>query len=170
MGSDGIVKATIEHYIELFRRERDISSLLIRPSNPYGPRQGHISVQGVVATFLNLFLAKEVLHICGDVSVVRDYIFVEDLPELCVRAGSSRRDGVFNDGSGIGVIVNGIVAEISRATGHIVVSEYSRGRAVDVPRSVLDMSRVKETFGWQPAISLQSGIATTWSWLTSVQE
>jgi UDP-glucose 4-epimerase len=169
IGSYGIVKATIEHYIELFRRERGISSTIIRPSNPYGPRQGHIGVQGVVATFLNRLLNEEALRIWGDGSVVRDYIFVEDLAELCVQAGSSRQDGVFNGGSGIGVSVNDIVAEISRTTGRSIVPEYSPGRTVDVPCSVLDMSRVQETFGWQPAISLQHGIATTWSWLTTAR-
>jgi UDP-glucose 4-epimerase len=170
IGSYGIVKATIEHYIELFSRERGISSTIIRPSNPYGPRQGHIGVQGVVATFLNRVLNGEALQIWGDGSVVRDYIFVEDLAALCVRAGSSRQYGVFNGGSGIGVSVNDIVAEISRVTGRSIVPEYSPGRAVDVPRSVLDMSRVHETFGWQPAISLHSGIATTWSWLATVRD
>ena len=41
--------------------------------------------------------------------VVRDYLEVGDLAELCVRAGTSDREGAYNAGSGHGLSINEIV-------------------------------------------------------------
>ena len=46
INSYGIVKAAIENYLEMYRRTRGISPLILRPSNPYGPRQGHAQAEG----------------------------------------------------------------------------------------------------------------------------
>lgn len=45
---------------------------------------------------------------------------------------------------------------------------YRPGRAVDVPRSVLDITTARETFGWSPRIALREGIAETWDWMKQV--
>lgn len=166
INSYGIVKVAIEQYIDIYCRERGLSAVIVRPSNPYGPRQGHVGVQGVVATFLNRVLSDEPIQIWGDGSVVRDYIFAEDLADLCVNAEISGQDGAFNGGSGTGVTVNEIVAEIGRATGRTIVPNYIPGRAVDVPISILDMSQVQTRLGWEPKVGLRDGIEATWQWLS----
>ena len=56
INSYGIVKATIEHYLQMYRRTRGLSPIIVRASNPYGPRQAHSGVQGVVSTFLRRIL------------------------------------------------------------------------------------------------------------------
>lgn len=59
ISSYGIVKVAIENYIQLYARERGIAATILRPSNPYGPRQGHAGLQGVVGTFLRLAMNDE---------------------------------------------------------------------------------------------------------------
>jgi len=44
INSYGIVKVAIEHYLELYRRSYGLSTLAIRPENPFGPWQGHDGV------------------------------------------------------------------------------------------------------------------------------
>ena len=39
VGSYGIIKNTIEQYIQMYARRNKFSFLIVRPSNPYGPRQ-----------------------------------------------------------------------------------------------------------------------------------
>ena len=46
INSYGIVKASIEHYLEVYRRTRGFSPIIIRASNPFGPRQAHSGVAG----------------------------------------------------------------------------------------------------------------------------
>lgn len=165
INSYGIVKTTIEHYIDLFQRTRGLSSLVIRASNPYGPRQGHTGVQGVVATFLHRVLHDEPIEIWGDGSVVRDYLYIEDLADLCATAAFSKEEGACNGGSGQGTSLTDLITLIGSVTAREIKVESRPGRAVDVPRSILDMSLAQTRFEWKPAVPLETGIQKTWDWM-----
>jgi UDP-glucose 4-epimerase len=165
VNSYGIVKAAIEHYLQMYRRTRGFSPVIVRASNPFGPRQAHSGVQGVVSTFLRRILTGEPIEIWGDGTVVRDYLEVSDLAELCVRAGTSDREGAYNAGSGHGLSVNDVVEAVRKVTGADVKVIYKPARPVDVPRSVLDCSRAKNEFGWECVIGFDSGLSNTWNWL-----
>jgi UDP-glucose 4-epimerase len=165
INSYGIVKATIEHYLEMYRRTRGLSPIIVRASNPFGPRQAHSGVQGVISTFLRRILTAQPVEIWGDGEVVRDYLTVGDLAEFCVRAGTSGKEGVYNAGSGHGVSINEIVEVARKVTGSGFTVVYKPGRAIDVPCSVLDCSRAKHDFGWECEIEFDAGLCKLWSWL-----
>jgi UDP-glucose 4-epimerase len=165
INSYGIVKAAIEHYLEMYRRTRGFSPVIVRASNPFGPRQAHSGVQGVISTFLRRILAGEPVEIWGDGAVVRDYLEVGDLSELCVRAGTSDREGAYNGGSGIGLSVNEVVEAVRSVTGAHVKVIYKQGRSVDAPKSVLDCSRAKNDFGWECRTEFHSALHNNWNWL-----
>jgi UDP-glucose 4-epimerase len=165
INSYGIVKATIEHYLEMYRRTRGLSPIIVRASNPFGPRQAHSGVQGVISTFLRQIQERQPLEIWGDGTVVRDYLEVGDLAELCVRAGTSGNEGVYNAGSGHGVSINEIVEAARKVTGSGFRVVYKPGRAIDVPCSVLDCSRAKHDFGWECEIGFEAGLSELWNWL-----
>jgi UDP-glucose 4-epimerase len=168
INSYGIVKVAIEHYLEMYRHLRGIASLVVRASNPYGPRQSHSGVQGVISTFLSRVHEKQPIEIWGDGSVTRDYLHVADLARFCVLAGASDRVGPFNVGSGEGRSLNEIIDVIRRVTCADIMPQYKPGRPVDVPRSVLDISRATKSFEWRPNISLIDGIDQTWTWRKGV--
>jgi len=170
ISSYGIVKASIEHYLEKYRRVEGFSPIVVRASNPFGPRQAHTGVQGVISTFLRRILAGEPLEIWGDGAVVRDYFDVRDLAELCACAGTSGNEGAYNAGSGHGLSINEVVEAIRKATGSDFEIVYRPGRPVDIPYSVLDCSRAKSEFGWECKTGIDSGLRNTWNWLkTEVQ-
>lgn len=166
--SYGIVKVAIEQYIDIYRRTRGLRPVIIRPSNAYGPRQGHVGVQGVVTTFLNRVAQNEPITIWGDGSIIRDYLYVEDLAYLCVMAAVSERVGVYNGGSGIGTSVADILEQIQNVTGRQLRPIFKPARSIDVPKSVLDMNVVLSDYSWQPKVSLEVGIRQTWNWLSSL--
>jgi UDP-glucose 4-epimerase len=165
INSYGIVKASIEHYLEMYRRTRGISPIIVRASNPFGPRQAHSGVQGVISTFLRRVLAGEPIEIWGDGSIVRDYFYVGDLAEFCARAGTGRREGAYNVGSGRGMSINQIVEAVRKVTGLDFETVYRPGRTIDVPRSVLDCSRARNDFGWECEADFESALRKTWDWL-----
>jgi UDP-glucose 4-epimerase len=165
INSYGIVKAAIEHYLEMYRRTRGISPIAIRASNPYGPRQAHIGVQGVISTFLTRILAGERLEIWGDGSVVRDYLHVADLAELCALAIGSDKVGPYNAGSGVGMSLKDIIEILGTVTGSPIEPIYKPGRAIDVKHSVLDPSRARADFDWESKIPLLDGVTATFKWM-----
>lgn len=169
ISSYGIVKVAIENYLFMEHKLHGLQHVVLRASNPYGPRQGHTGVQGIIGTHLWRTARGEPVEIWGDGSVVRDFIHVRDLAELCAAAVQSDVAGCYNAGSGTGASVAQIVDSISRTveqTGCTPMAPvYKPGRSLDVPRVVLDITRACRDFDWTPRIGLDEGIAESWQWV-----
>lgn len=162
ISSYGIVKVAIEQYLSMYRHLGQLDPLVLRPSNPFGPRQSAAGGQGFVAAAIARLHEGAPLQIWGDGETVRDYIFIDDLVELAIRSAASGDCGIFNAGSGVGASLNDIRASIERAAGRKMSVEHLPARGFDVRRVVLDVSAARERFDWSPAIDLADGIARTW--------
>ncbi len=163
--SYGVIKVAIENYIHMFHKLYGLEYVILRASNPYGSRQGHLGVQGVIGTFLGKALRGEVLEIWGDGSVVRDYIDISDLAKLCLLAAESKEQGVFNAGSGEGLSITQIASIIDEVSDKNICIQYKDARNYDVPEVVLDIDSAKSAFGWQPMIKINEGISDSWQWM-----
>lgn len=167
--SYGVIKVAIENYLHMFNQLHAIEPVVLRASNPFGPRQGHVGVQGVIPTFLQRLKDGERTQIWGDGSVVRDYIYISDLVSLCLKAGLGDTVGVFNAGSGVGHSLNDLLDIIRRVSGDELAVDYLPGRSFDVKRITLDISKAASEFDWQPAIDIETGIHEHWAWLSSLK-
>lgn len=163
--SYGVVKVAIEKYLFMYQRLYGLRPTVLRASNPYGPRQGSVGVQGVIPTFLYAIAEGRPLEVWGDGNIARDYIYVKDLARLCVMAGASSVTGVFNAGSGTEQSINELICKMSGLLDVVPTVSYREGRSFDIPNTVLDVSRARTTFGWSPKMSLDEGIPDTWTWL-----
>lgn len=163
----GIVKVAIENFLLMEQQLRGLQPLILRASNPYGPRQGHSGVQGIIGTYLWKLARDEEVQLWGDGSVVRDFIDVRDLARLCVAGVQSGLCGVYNAGSGTGASMAGIIEAIEKVAGRQLRLVRKPARGFDVPRVVLDMTAARQDFGWQPAIGLEEGIRDAWDWVRS---
>jgi UDP-glucose 4-epimerase len=165
IGSYGIVKSAIEFYLMSYAQRGIIDPVIIRASNPYGPRQGHMGVQGLISTFLHQIADGRNIEVWGDGSVVRDYLHVTELASLCVRAAQSDLIGPMNAGSGVGLSIVEIIGVIERIVSRKIHPSYHSARQVDVPISILDVSQAKKRFDWTPRITIDEGLADTWQWI-----
>jgi UDP-glucose 4-epimerase len=166
ISSYGIHKLMIEKYLQLAHRLHGLDYRIVRPANLYGPRQRLDIAQGAVSVFLERALRGEPIRIWGDGSVVRDYVYVADAVDAMLKA--ARFEGeprIFNIGSGRGVSLKELVAEIERLLGAPVKVEYSEARAVDVPVNVLDASLAARHLGWRASTPLAEGLRRTCEWL-----
>ncbi|WP_421703155.1 NAD-dependent epimerase/dehydratase family protein [Aliiroseovarius sp.] len=168
--SYGIVKVAIENYIRAEQHLHGLKPVILRPSNPYGPRQGHGGVQGVIGTFLWRVARGESMQLWGDGSIVRDFIHVRDLAALCLACAEQGITGTFNAGADEGRSIRQVLDEIAEVSGQSVDPEMKPGRAFDVPRVVLDVSAAKAATGWTPGISFRDGLAQTWDWVLAQKE
>lgn len=167
--SYGVIKVAIESYLQMFHHLYGLDYVCLRASNPYGERQGHAGVQGVVGTFLSQVLANEPINVWGDGSVVKDFFYVGDLADLCVLAGRSNKVGVVNAGSGTGTSIKDIVCVLEEVVERDVSVRYLDGREYDIPKIVLDIERARQWYGWNPQVSLVEGIRRSWGWMKSVR-
>ena len=166
--SYGVVKVAIENYLLMYQSLHGIQPVVLRASNPYGERQGHVGVQGVIGTFLQKIRAGEQIEVWGDGSIVRDFIHVSDLAELCIRAGVSEYCGILNAGSGEGHSIRDVIDVLALATERELNPVYQQGRAYDVPTVVLDISKACEEFDWKPQIDLLQGVSRTSKWMNTL--
>jgi len=171
--SYGITKLAVEKYLGMFQKLYGLEYVVLRFSNIYGERQRTQSSQGAVAVFLGKALHGESVEIWGDGSVVRDYIHITDAVRALLAAANLENlpgiDRTFNIGSGCGISLNEVLAEIEFAMGVKVARNYIEGRAFDVPSSVLAIDRAREVLGWEPEMTFPEGLKRTLNWLERQQ-
>jgi UDP-glucose 4-epimerase len=148
----GYSKVLFEQYLAFAGRVHQLRYTVIRPSNPFGPFQDPRRKQGLVAVAVDKVLHGQPVEVWGNGCVVRDYIWVEDLAEavavLLVKDEAWGR--IFNIGSGKGHSVQDLLAMIGALTGKNVEIRYSKSRNVDVPRLVLDITRLRTIINFDP--------------------
>lgn len=164
ISSYGIVKVAIEQYLRMHGHLGRLDPLILRPSNPYGPRQSAAGGQGFIAAALARARAGEGLQIWGDGETVRDYLYIDDLVRLAIDAAASDVCGTFNAGSGEGRSLNAVRDAVARVTGRPLPTDYQPARGFDVREVVLDTTAARTRFGWTPRVDLDDGIARTWRW------
>lgn len=169
ISSYGVVKVAIERYLLMYRSVGSITPVILRPGNPYGPRQSSRGIQGVIASFLRRVKDGQALEVWGDGSIVRDYIYISDLVDLAIAASERGFSGVLNAGGGRGASILDILAVVRRATAREVTVDHLPGRVYDVRELVLDISLARKALNWTPTISLDQGIERTWRWLLEAE-
>ena len=81
LSSYGIVKLTIEKYLQLYSRQDLLHPLILRLSNPFGPL--HYSLkQGILNVALRSAIEKKLFCIWGDGTATKDYIFIDDFVKI----------------------------------------------------------------------------------------
>jgi len=153
----GQAKLEAEIHLRFLARTCGLRLLILRPSNPYGLHQTLHGKQGLVSVLLGRIADDRPLDLWGDGSTVRDYIFVEDavhsMGELIVR----NVEGTYNLGSGVGASLLDVVRTAEKITGKSVALQFHPARAADVPRLVLDITRLA-ALGLHHARPLDAGM------------
>lgn len=163
----GAGKAAAEMFIHAWSRQSDGQAVVLRPSNLYGP--GQLPGKGfaiIPSAFLHAIESRP-LSVWGNGESIRDFLFVEDFIDLCLRViASSMAKGVhtYNAASGNIVAISELLNIIDAETGLPLHRDHLPSRSVDVGRVALDNSRAKFDFGWTPTRSLREGISLTWRW------
>ena len=161
--SYGVVKVAVENYLQMFSALYGLTATVLRVSNPYGPHQRHLGVQGVIATFFKKVIDGQAIEIWGDGSVVRDYIYVGDVVVGMLRAGSSERSGTYNIGSGVGHCLNEVLHIVCKLTGRKADVTYLPHRKFDVGRIFLDIGKASKELDWRPSLTLEQGCLHYWN-------
>ncbi len=163
----GAGKIAAEHFIAAWCRQFRASATIVRPSNLYGPGQAERSGFGIVPTAFGKILRGETLHVWGDGSAERDYLYIGDFTRLCIailEAAPARGTRVINACSGASISLNELFGEIERVTGRQLQRSYEAARAVDMPRVEMQADRARELYGWTPDVALPEGLERTWQW------
>lgn len=162
MSAYGMSKHTVEQYLRLFDG-CGLDYTILRYANVYGPRQNPKGEAGVVAIFSRQMLADEQPTIFGDGTKTRDYVYVGDVVAANLLAMTATRASgrSYNIGLGREISDRQIFELVRNAVGATVKPILTSKRPGEIDRICLDASLAKTELGWEPATSLEEGIART---------
>ncbi|PLW80808.1 epimerase [Candidatus Woesearchaeota archaeon] len=146
----GYSKLMIENYIQFLNRTKNLSYLILRPSNVYGKYQKIESKQGFISVSIGKVLSGKPIEIWGDGETIRDYINVQDVAILTKKLiDMNINNEIINLGSGIGISLNNIVNLLQKNIDKKFEIEYKNSRSVDVDKMVLDITKLKSYINYE---------------------
>jgi UDP-glucose 4-epimerase len=157
----GIAKLAVEHYMHFYQREHGIIPLRLRYANVYGPRQNGLGEAGVVAIFIEKFLAGEQPIINGDGLQTRDFVYVGDVVTANLLALEYPQAGIFNIGTGKETDILTIYLKLKEIIGSSHGPVHGPAKPGEQRRSALASSLARERLRWQPQVSLVEGLTRT---------
>lgn len=166
----GCSKGAADQYVLDYARTYGLPATVLRMSCIYGPHQFGTEDQGWVAHFLLSALEGRTITLYGDGRQVRDVLFVDDLMEamLLARRSIGRISGrAFNIGGGPAnaTSLRELLGLIAGLTGREPEVAYGPWRPGDQRYYVSDTGRFRAATGWQPSVSVASGVERLAGWL-----
>jgi UDP-glucose 4-epimerase len=109
--------------------------------------------------------------ICGDGLQTLDYLYVDDAVDATLTA--SLYDDLplpINVGSGVGVTILQLTEAMKRAAGRDdLPNEFIPADATHGTCRTADVSRMRQSLGFTPAVSLADGLTRTFDWIRSLE-
>jgi UDP-glucose 4-epimerase len=161
----GISKLAIEKYLALYEHLHALDFRVLRIANAFGPFQIAWKGQGFIAATVSRALSGQPIEIWGDGSVVRDFVFIDDVVDAFEAAmENSGSDRIFNIGTGEGKSLREVIAAIEGLLDAKLNIKWAHGRSLDTPRSVVAIDRAKAGLAWMPKTPFDAGLAATIEW------
>jgi nucleoside-diphosphate-sugar epimerase len=159
----GVAKLAAERYCVAFSRVYEsFEAVVLRYFNVFGPRQSPLSqYAAVVPVFVTAIDAGRPVQIHGDGEQSRDFTYVDNvLDGITLALGTPGNGGeTFNLATGHGVTLNELFSQLAEIIGSDVEPEYAPARPGEVRHSQADVSRAREALGFEPAVTIEAGLA-----------
>lgn len=157
----GVSKHVVEHYLSVYKKLYNISYIILRYSNVYGPRQNLSSEGGVVSIFCDKVLRNQSPYIYGDGEQTRDFIYVKDVARANLLTLQSKAEGIFNVSSNQKLSVNQLLRYISNILNKHIKPIYIKKRDGDIKDSVITYNKIFREIGWKPEYEILEGLKET---------
>lgn len=161
----GASKLAGEGYCCAFANAYDMSVTALRFANVVGPISWH--KRGAVTAFFKAIMDGKPIHIFGDGSATRDFLYVEDLARGIIAALEAKKTGfnAFHLASGREVSVRElalIACETASAQGHPI--HFDEKRKGEVERNFANYDLAQRELGFSPTVSIENALTRTWRW------
>ena len=150
-----------------YHKEYGMKISIVRPFNPYGPRESfHPSDSHVIPAIIRRAVRKEdPFLIWGSGKQERAFTYISDLVEGMIVALMKKGDcDPINLGTDIGVSIQDLAEQILKIVEHDapIICDDSKPEGVVSRRA--HMSKVKKELEWEQKIDLKTGLKRTVDW------
>ncbi len=139
----------------------------LRFFNVYGPREAHKGVPSSMIYHLSRQMtAGQRPRIFKHGEQQRDFVYVKDIVQGCIRGFEAVKSGIYNLGSGQARSFNDLVQILNNTLGTNLDPEY-----IDNPHAhyqnftQADLTKVRDALGYEPQFTFEKGVADYMRWL-----
>ena len=145
-----------------YHRQHGLEIKVARIFNTYGPRM-HPSDGRVVSNFVMQALNGEPITLYGDGRQTRSFCYVDDLVAGFMTFMDTGPDvsGPINLGNPVEFTIRELAELVIEMTGSKSELEFRPLPQDDPMQRKPDISRARETLGWEPSVALREGLART---------
>ena len=152
-------------YCEFLNRQYGTDYISVMPTNLYGPNDNyHPEHSHVLPALIRRFheakeSGAEVVTCWGDGSPLREFLYVDDLANLCVfLMNNYSGNETVNAGTGKELTIKALTELVAKTVGYEGRIEWDTTRPNGTPRKLLDVSKAA-ALGWTYQTELEEGIA-----------
>ncbi len=162
-----VQKLVGEYYARVFTEVLGLETVSLRFFNVFGPRQDPSSpYSGVISVFISALLEHRSPTIFGDGEQSRDFTYVDNIVDLCLKAARapSAAGKLYNGGTGDRFTLNQTWRLLQQIEGVEIPAIYGAPRPGDVRHSQADISAACRDLGYNPTIDFETGLRRTLAW------
>jgi UDP-glucose 4-epimerase len=159
-----VSKIAAEYYTRTIGAIAGIESVCLRVFNAYGPGQRiTASHPPIIPNFLKQALNNGTLVLHGDGNQTRDYVYVDDVVNAMVSAGTvlGIDQEVINIGSGVETSVRELANKVITLTGTKPEEVYNPRLSGGISRISADINLAGKLLNYTPLIPLEMGLRLT---------
>jgi GDP-L-fucose synthase len=165
-----LAKITGVRLAQAYRDEYGKNAISAMPTNLYGPGdnfdpESSHALPGMITKFHRAKMRGErEVTLWGTGSPRREWLHVEDLADglLTLMERYNERE-IVNVGVGHDLTIKELAEKVIKAVGFTGSIRWDGSKPDGTPRKLLDVSKI-QGLGWQPSISVEFGISTTYEW------
>lgn len=159
----GLEKSINDLYGAMYARLYGLSILGLRYFNVFGPRQDPSSpYSGVISVFVRCLRQRNSLTVYGDGGQTRDFVHVDDVANVNLRALEAPLEGICNVATGRAVSLLELIGILGETTGVAPHIQFAAERAGDIRHSRADNHLLRDAFGIHTFTSLAAGLDRLW--------
>jgi GDP-D-mannose 3',5'-epimerase len=167
----GWEKLYTEELCRYYRQDYGLETRTVRFHNVFGPlgtyEGGKEKAPAAVSRKVALASDGDTIEIWGDGEQTRSFMYVDDCVEGMLRLMASDYSEPLNLGTDRLVTINELVDIVSGIAGKHLIKQHDLQKPQGVRGRNSDNTRLARVLGWEPSVSLESGLKITYKWIES---
>lgn len=165
----GWEKLFAEQLCRYYWQDYRFETRIVRFHNVYGPlgayEGGKEKSPAAISRKVALAWDGGDIDIWGDGEQTRSFMYVDDCVEGLLRLMASDYREPLNMGTDRLISINELVDVISEIAGKRLTRHHDLSKPQGVRGRNSDNSRLRQTLGWEPSVSLEQGLTLTYRWI-----
>lgn len=165
----GWEKLFSERMCRHYREDFGLETRVVRFHNIFGPLGtydgGREKSPAAICRKVALAADVDTIEVWGDGEQTRSYCYIDDCVEGIYRLMRSDHSEPINLGQDRMISINQLVDIVANIAGKRIEKRYDLGKPQGVRGRNSDNTRLREVLGWEPGISLEEGLARTYTWI-----